>query len=124
MISSHSIVTANSHQQEMRRRVLIPHPFGMQERFLVEQQGLPGFFHVVARYGYNERVVQDANFVQARHLTNHLPWVRLQQCRRLVNEAADRTAAVRRKHNASALPHSNMNHLALYTVPIAGAEAT
>jgi hypothetical protein len=36
----------------------------LQERFLVEQQGLPGFFHVVARYGYNERVVQDAAFVQ------------------------------------------------------------
>jgi KUP system potassium uptake protein len=43
----------------------LPYPVIMQkERFLVEQQGLPGFFHVVARYGYNERVVQDANFVQ------------------------------------------------------------
>lgn len=38
----------------------------------MEQQGLPGFFHVVARYGYNERVVQDAGFVQVGpvcHLT-------------------------------------------------------
>ena len=42
----------------------------MQERFLVEQQGLPGFFHVVARYGYNERVVQDANFVQVGHFSS------------------------------------------------------
>ena len=50
----------------------------------MEQQGLPGFFHVVARYGYNERVVQDANFVQVRHLTDHLLWLRLQQCRRTV----------------------------------------
>jgi hypothetical protein len=40
----------------------------LQERFLVEQQGLPGFFHVVARYGYNERVVQDASFVQVGRL--------------------------------------------------------
>ncbi len=34
----------------------------------MEQQGLPGFFHVVARYGYNETVVQDAAFVQASRL--------------------------------------------------------
>jgi hypothetical protein len=50
----------------------MPHNVYVQERFLVEQQGLPGFFHVVARYGYNERVVQDANFVQVGHLVNLL----------------------------------------------------
>jgi hypothetical protein len=63
----------------------MPHHIYAQERFLVEQQGLPGFFHVVARYGYNERVVQDANFVQVRHLIRHLLWLRLQRGRRLLS---------------------------------------
>ena len=30
----------------------------MQERYLVEQLGAPGFYHVIARYGYSQRVQQ------------------------------------------------------------------
>lgn len=37
----------------------------------MEQQGLPGFFHVVSRFGYNERVVQDASFVQVASTSRH-----------------------------------------------------
>jgi len=31
---------------------------GVQERYLVEQLGAPGFYHVIARYGYTQRVHQ------------------------------------------------------------------
>ncbi len=34
----------------------------------MEQQALPAFFHVVARYGYDEPVAQDTAFAQVRHL--------------------------------------------------------
>lgn len=30
----------------------------MQERYLVEQLGAPGFYHIIARYGYSQRVQQ------------------------------------------------------------------
>ena len=30
----------------------------LQERYLVEQLGAPGFYHVIARYGYTQRVHQ------------------------------------------------------------------
>lgn len=34
------------------------------ERFLVESLSLSGMYHVIARYGYNEKVQQDAAFVR------------------------------------------------------------
>ncbi len=37
----------------------------MQERLLVQQLGAPGFFHVIARYGYAQRKEQGDGFVQA-----------------------------------------------------------
>ena len=47
-----------------------------QERYLVEQLGAPGFYHVIARYGYTQRVVQVR--LQAM-LLHELPTLALQQ---------------------------------------------
>jgi hypothetical protein len=35
-----------------------------QERLLVQQLGAPGFWHVIARYGYAQRKDQGDAFVQ------------------------------------------------------------
>ncbi len=37
-----------------------------QERLLVQQLGAPGFWHVIARYGYAQRKDQGDAFVQVR----------------------------------------------------------
>ncbi|CAK0787458.1 hypothetical protein CVIRNUC_010678 [Coccomyxa viridis] len=43
----------------------VPIPEVMEaERLLVEQLGVSGFYHVIARYGYMERVRQDESFVR------------------------------------------------------------
>lgn len=36
-------------------------PDAVQERYLVEQLGAPGFFHIIARYGYTQHVQQVRN---------------------------------------------------------------
>lgn len=40
------------------------HP--LQERLLVQQLGAPGFYHVVARYGYAQRIQQGPDLVQVQ----------------------------------------------------------
>ncbi len=72
----------------------------------MEQQGLPGFFHVVARYGYNETVVQDATFVQVWHLScaspsSRLPPLRIQRLEHPSSAAASTTAACAVEHSAA-----------------------
>ncbi|KAK9799835.1 hypothetical protein WJX73_007321 [Symbiochloris irregularis] len=44
------------------RHVPVPN-VSLQERFLVQQLGVPGFYHVVTRYGYMDTVKQGLDFV-------------------------------------------------------------
>jgi len=43
------------------RYVLVPTVFD-DERFLIKPLPIPGFYHVIARYGYGERICQDETF--------------------------------------------------------------
>ncbi|KAK9810742.1 hypothetical protein WJX73_004336 [Symbiochloris irregularis] len=44
------------------RQIPVPN-VGLKERFLVRQLGLPGFYHMVARYGYMDILQQGPDFV-------------------------------------------------------------
>ncbi len=41
----------------------------LQERLLVQQLGAPGFFHVIARYGYAQQISQGEDFVRVRRMS-------------------------------------------------------
>ena len=44
--------------QALSHHATVPACPAVQERYLVEQLGAPGFYHVIARYGYTQRVQQ------------------------------------------------------------------
>ena len=58
--------------------ILHPAILSSQERYLVEQLGAPGFYHVIARYGYTQRVLQVRSAtgvyrLQTRSITSSSP---------------------------------------------------